>query len=201
MQNNHRHPFAKHMQLCVTTHSTLSRMLCLYSSTTAYSLISLLSSLCRTHNYTIIISIHSPSSSSFTLFDDVMLMSKGEIVYHGCNSDSVRFFESMGMHVPEYVTQAEHFCKSSHFVFCFNVWLLFEWVHMCFVLVNMLHIENDADEKRVQKIKRAYDARPYTVAAQVQHIFMRNYAIACSMYTLTHSPTPYSLRRRLVMFM
>ena len=45
---------------------------------------------------TIIFSIHQPRFTIFRLFDSLMLLSLGEVVYHGPAAESLDFFKSLG---------------------------------------------------------------------------------------------------------
>jgi ABC-type multidrug transport system ATPase subunit len=44
----------------------------------------------------VIASIHQPSTSTFLLFDNILLLSEGKTVYYGSPGDSIRYFESQG---------------------------------------------------------------------------------------------------------
>lgn len=45
---------------------------------------------------TAIVSLLQPAPETYNLFDDIILLSDGEIVYHGPRDDVLDFFESMG---------------------------------------------------------------------------------------------------------
>ena len=47
---------------------------------------------------TIVFSIHQPRYSIYRLFDSLMLLSSGEVVYHGPTSDALTHFKSIGNH-------------------------------------------------------------------------------------------------------
>ncbi|TDH74328.1 hypothetical protein CCR75_003057 [Bremia lactucae] len=54
----------------------------------------------RNFNATVIISLLQPSPEVFELFDDVLLMHEGTIMYHGRREDAVPYFETMGFYCP-----------------------------------------------------------------------------------------------------
>ncbi|CAM6088029.1 unnamed protein product [Calypogeia fissa] len=47
-------------------------------------------------NHTMLISLLQPAPETYDLFDDVILLSEGQIAYHGPISDILEFFESLG---------------------------------------------------------------------------------------------------------
>jgi ABC-type multidrug transport system ATPase subunit len=50
---------------------------------------------------TAVISLLQPAPETCNLFDDIILLSDGQIVYHGPREDVLDFFESMGFRCPE----------------------------------------------------------------------------------------------------
>jgi ABC-type multidrug transport system ATPase subunit len=66
---------------------------------TSQLLLRSLSSLAKTHNRTIILSLHAPRSDAFPLFDKLLLLSKGSLVYAGSGSASLPWFSSLGWNV------------------------------------------------------------------------------------------------------
>ncbi|TVU38820.1 hypothetical protein EJB05_12212 [Eragrostis curvula] len=52
-------------------------------------------------NYTVMISLLQPPPETYNLFDDVILLSEGHIVYHGPRENILEFFESAGFRCPE----------------------------------------------------------------------------------------------------
>ena len=47
---------------------------------------------------TIVFSIHQPRYSIYRLFGSLMMLSKGEVVYHGSTSEALTHFKSIGNH-------------------------------------------------------------------------------------------------------
>ncbi|KAJ7226045.1 P-loop containing nucleoside triphosphate hydrolase protein, partial [Mycena pura] len=65
-------------------------------ATTSFVLLQTLSDLAKRHSRTIILSLHAPRSDAFQLFDRLMVLSKGDVVYSGRASDSLAWFEEHG---------------------------------------------------------------------------------------------------------
>ncbi|KAL5720689.1 ABC transporter G member 39 [Ranunculus cassubicifolius] len=47
-----------------------------------------------------VISLLQPAPETFNLFDDVILICEGQIVYHGPRDSIIEFFEQMGFQCP-----------------------------------------------------------------------------------------------------
>ncbi|KAL5708089.1 ABC transporter G member 12 [Ranunculus cassubicifolius] len=60
---------------------------------------------------TVVSSIHQPSSEVFTLFDDLCLLSGGEIVYFGEAKMAVQFFADAGFPCPSRRNPSDHFLR------------------------------------------------------------------------------------------
>ncbi|KAF7306405.1 Pleiotropic drug resistance proteins (PDR1-15), ABC superfamily [Mycena indigotica] len=65
-------------------------------ATTSFVLLQTLSELAKRHSRTIILSLHAPRSDAFSLFDRLMVLSKGDVVYSGRGEDSLAWFEGHG---------------------------------------------------------------------------------------------------------
>ena len=50
---------------------------------------------------TAVISLLQPGPETFNLFDDIILLSDGQVVYQGPREDVIEFFESMGFRCPQ----------------------------------------------------------------------------------------------------
>jgi len=74
----------------------------------AFSLIQTLSSLAKKHNRTVITTIHQPRSNIFQMFDNVILLSSGHIVYNGVGSEAVDYFNSIGYTCPPTYNPADY---------------------------------------------------------------------------------------------
>ncbi|MFS7986495.1 putative ABC transporter, AAA+ ATPase domain, ABC-2 type transporter [Helianthus anomalus] len=70
-------------------------------SSTTYQIITCLQQLAHITDASILISLLQPSPEAFDLFDDIMLMAEGMIVYHGPRSSVLEYFEGLGFKCPE----------------------------------------------------------------------------------------------------
>lgn len=78
-------------------------------SKSAASVVEILLKLARDRNRTIICTIHSPSSHIFQMFDDLMLLSRGKLIFCGPREGALLFFSKQGMKVPQHTNPADHF--------------------------------------------------------------------------------------------
>ncbi|KAI3445471.1 hypothetical protein Pfo_002136 [Paulownia fortunei] len=70
-------------------------------SSTTYQIICCLQQLAHITDATILVSLLQPAPETFDLFDDIILMGEGKIVYHGPRVDVLEFFRSCGFRCPE----------------------------------------------------------------------------------------------------
>nr|XP_043620927.1 pleiotropic drug resistance protein 3-like isoform X2 [Erigeron canadensis] len=70
-------------------------------SSTTYQIISCLQQLAHITDASVLISLLQPAPEAFDLFDDIMLMAEGMIVYHGPRSNVLEYFEGLGFKCPE----------------------------------------------------------------------------------------------------
>ena len=52
------------------------------------------------YGYTVVASIHQPRSQIMSLFDELILLSEGHMIYNGPNSEAKAFFEKSGLSCP-----------------------------------------------------------------------------------------------------
>ncbi|KAJ3401341.1 hypothetical protein HDV05_000486, partial [Chytridiales sp. JEL 0842] len=69
-------------------------------STTAYSIIKLLKNLALTQHRTVLLTIHMPRPIILDLFDKIILLSKGRLIFFGPFKDAVSHFTSLGYDFP-----------------------------------------------------------------------------------------------------
>ncbi|KAL2477803.1 ABC transporter G family member 37 [Forsythia ovata] len=70
-------------------------------SSTTYQIITCLRQLAQITDATVLISLLQPAPETFDLFDDIILMAEGKIVYHGPRDYVLEFFKSCGFSCPE----------------------------------------------------------------------------------------------------
>ncbi|TLD38185.1 putative ABC transporter [Venturia nashicola] len=77
-------------------------------SAAAYEVISFVKQIAKNHNLLVIASIHQPSTATFDLFDNLLLLSQGKIAYNGPIASVQPHFASLGHELPLYTNPAEH---------------------------------------------------------------------------------------------
>jgi ATP-binding cassette subfamily G (WHITE) protein 2 len=77
-------------------------------STTAYSVCHALKNLAESGECTVVCTIHQPQPKIFSLFDNLILMKKGRIIYQGHAVKSLNFLESIGKPLPPHEDLADH---------------------------------------------------------------------------------------------
>lgn len=75
-------------------------------SFTAYSVVSTLKDLALSGRV-VVATIHQPSAETFNLFDDLLLLCKGQVMYHGPVSDMLSYFEKQGYPCPIHTNPAD----------------------------------------------------------------------------------------------
>nr|XP_023914219.1 pleiotropic drug resistance protein 3-like [Quercus suber] len=70
-------------------------------SSTAFQVVTCLQQLVHITDATILVSLLQPAPETFDIFDDLILMSEGKIVYHGPRDHVLNFFEDCGFRCPE----------------------------------------------------------------------------------------------------
>ncbi|KAK9062893.1 hypothetical protein SSX86_020083 [Deinandra increscens subsp. villosa] len=70
-------------------------------SSTTYHIMKVLRQMVHVMDLTMVISLLQPDPETYNLFDDVILMSEGQIVYQGPCQNVLEFFECMGFKCPE----------------------------------------------------------------------------------------------------
>ncbi|KAK7343909.1 hypothetical protein VNO77_13026 [Canavalia gladiata] len=70
-------------------------------SSTTFQIVKFLRQLVHIMDDTMIISLLQPAPETFDLFDDIILLSEGHIVYQGPTENVLNFFESVGFKCPE----------------------------------------------------------------------------------------------------
>ncbi|KAG9154826.1 hypothetical protein Leryth_019541 [Lithospermum erythrorhizon] len=70
-------------------------------SSTTYQIVACLQQLAHLTDATILVSLLQPAPETFDLFDDIILMGEGKIIYQGPRSNILEFFGSLGFKCPE----------------------------------------------------------------------------------------------------
>lgn len=70
-------------------------------SSTTFQIVSCLQHLVHITDASALISLLQPAPETFDLFDDIVLMAEGKIVYHGPREYILKFFEDCGFKCPE----------------------------------------------------------------------------------------------------
>lgn len=78
----------------------------------AYNVIECLVNLARTYNRTIILTIHQPRSNIYALFDKLVLLAKGRMVYSGPAQEVREFFKQRGWVCPVGFNVADYLGES-----------------------------------------------------------------------------------------
>ncbi|TMW67542.1 hypothetical protein Poli38472_011162 [Pythium oligandrum] len=69
-------------------------------SASTFDIVKTFRSLAKRLNKTIIISLLQPSPEVFDLFDDVLILNEGDVIYHGPRDQAVTYFRDMGLICP-----------------------------------------------------------------------------------------------------
>ena len=78
-------------------------------SVTALSLCRTLRDLANSRSCTVVCTIHQPQSKIFKLFQKLILLKSGNIVYHGPAENALHYFEGLGYKCPAYENPADYF--------------------------------------------------------------------------------------------
>ncbi|OIW00175.1 hypothetical protein TanjilG_29165 [Lupinus angustifolius] len=70
-------------------------------SSTTFQIVTCLQQLAHITDATAVLSLLQPAPETFELFDDLILMAEGKIVYHGPRSQALQFFNDCGFWCPE----------------------------------------------------------------------------------------------------
>ena len=70
-------------------------------SSTTYQIVKFMRQMVHVMDVTMIISLLQPAPETYDLFDDIILLSDGQIVYQGPRENVLEFFEHVGFKCPE----------------------------------------------------------------------------------------------------
>lgn len=77
-------------------------------SKASFEVVQTLKNIAKTKKVVVIASIHQPSTLTFELFDDVMFLSEGRVVYSGPRENVVEFFDAAEYPIPQHHNPAEY---------------------------------------------------------------------------------------------
>lgn len=77
-------------------------------SVASFEVMSLLKRYAQQHNLIVVASIHQPSTTTFQLFDKLLLLSQGQTCYFGAVTGVAPYFAELSMPVPDMMNPAEH---------------------------------------------------------------------------------------------
>jgi ABC-type multidrug transport system ATPase subunit len=86
-------------------------------SSTTFQIVACLQQFCHVMEATIFMSLLQPAPETFDLFDDVVLLSEGQVVYHGPRENVLEFFEECGFKCPDRKGVADFLQEVSMFNF------------------------------------------------------------------------------------
>eukprot|EP01113_Clastostelium_recurvatum_P040181 TRINITY_DN6221_c1_g3_i1.p1 TRINITY_DN6221_c1_g3~~TRINITY_DN6221_c1_g3_i1.p1 ORF type:complete len:685 (-),score=161.23 TRINITY_DN6221_c1_g3_i1:74-2128(-) len=135
-------------------------------SSSSLSLCKTLSDLAATGSCTVITTIHQPQSKIFELFDDLIILNKGKVVYRGPRNDVVPFYERAGLPLPPFTNPADHIIDVITFVPGANV---DELARNCRRLQNQLKLDEAEQEKARQAEERASPRTPRPQKLEQSH--------------------------------
>ena len=70
-------------------------------SSTTYAIIKFLRDVSHSLSYTVAIALLQPAPETYDLFDDILLIAEGYLVYHGPREHVLDFFEPLGFRCPD----------------------------------------------------------------------------------------------------
>ncbi|KAF2993801.1 hypothetical protein E8E13_000644 [Curvularia kusanoi] len=77
-------------------------------SAASFEVMSFVKELSKKHRFLVIASIHQPSTTTFELFDKLLLLSKGRVAYNGPVPGIKDYFAGLGYNMPLYTNPAEY---------------------------------------------------------------------------------------------
>ncbi|CBN79954.1 pleiotropic drug resistance transporter [Ectocarpus siliculosus] len=76
-------------------------------SSTTFDIMNTLKSASRSFHSTVVVALLQPPPETYALFDNIILMSEGKIIFHGAREDVVPYFNSLGMTCPPRKDEAD----------------------------------------------------------------------------------------------
>ena len=86
---------------------SLTRELCSTVAATTYDIVRLMGGVTNLQNFIKIVSLLQPPPETFALFDGLILISEGKVIFSGPVEKVVSHFESLGYEIPERMDVAD----------------------------------------------------------------------------------------------
>lgn len=83
-------------------------------SSTTFQIVKCIKQMIQVFDKTALVSLLQPPPETFELFDDVIILGEGRIIYQGPREDVLCFFESMGFKCPERKGVADYLQEVSY---------------------------------------------------------------------------------------
>jgi ABC-type multidrug transport system ATPase subunit len=84
-------------------------------SSTTFEIMKFLQQMAHLMDLTMVISLLQPPPETLELFDDIILLCEGQIVYHGPRENATDFFETMGFKCPSRKNVADFLQEVLHY--------------------------------------------------------------------------------------
>eukprot|EP00347_Sterkiella_histriomuscorum_P001693 403371041 len=112
----------------------------------ALQIVKLLKKLARMGK-TVIATLHQPSSEAFNMFDRLILMADGHVMYQGLAKDSTQYFNRLGLKCPTFSNPADYFMR----------------------VLSINYPKQDSDEKKIKFLCDSYEEKLKSVANKEQN--------------------------------
>lgn len=98
--------------------------------------------------------MHQPSSKLLQLFDDILVMADGKILYCGALTNMVNYFESEGFHFPDFYNPADFVLEVANREFATDISSLISRNSEMYELVSTSYSSFEEEEADSQMLKR-----------------------------------------------
>jgi len=116
-------------------------------SSTTFQIVACLQQLAHITEATVVVSLLQPAPETYNLFDDIILMAEGKIVYQGPRSEVLNFFEECGFKCPERRGEAE-FLQEVTIALYLSTNLLSIWTLRAESCLNYIQVLSRKDQEK-----------------------------------------------------
>ena len=82
---------------------------------TSFIIVKELKRLAKAEGKTVIMTIHQPNADIFALFDRLLLMAEGRLIYQGPSADATKYFaDNFDLQCPEFYNPADYLISVMH---------------------------------------------------------------------------------------